>query len=94
MGISITLLPFIMLYAKEMHHTQSHDTGLFLFYKVIGSVVIGFILFAVNKKFKYRYLLYGNVFLVVMVPLILLLSSGEPPFKLIFLTGGVIFVNV
>ncbi len=91
MGISITLLPFIMLYAKEVHHTQSHDTGLFLLYKVIGSVVIGFILFLINKKFKYRYLLYGNVFLVVSVPLILLLSPGVPPFTLIFLAGGVIF---
>jgi len=90
MGISITLLPFIMLYAKELYHTQSHDTGLFLLYKVIGSVAIGFILFALNKKFKYRYLLYGNVFLVVSVPLILLVSSGMPPFIFIFLAGGII----
>jgi len=90
MGVSITLLPFIMLYAKDLYHTQSQDTGLFLLFKVIGSVAIGFILFALNKKFKYRYLLYGNVFLVVSIPLFLLISSGPPPFILIFLIGGVI----
>lgn len=91
MGISITLLPFVMLYAKELFHTQSHDTGLFLFYKVIGSVTIGFFLFAIFKKFKYRYLLYGNVLLVISVSLILLITSGMPPFKYIFLTGGIIY---
>ncbi len=91
MGISITLLPFVMLYAKEMFHTQSHDTGLFLFYKVIGSVAIGFLLFLLSKKYKYRYLLYGNVFLVISVSLILLITSNTPPFKFIFLIGGIIF---
>ncbi len=90
MGVSITLLPFIILYAKEMYHTQSHDTGMFLLYKVIGSVAIGFVLFIINKKFKYRYLLYGNVFLVVSVLLVLLLLPGTPPFLFIFLTGGII----
>ena len=90
MGVTITLLPFMMLYAKEMYHTQSHDTGVFLLSKVIGSVAIGFILFALNKKYKYRYLLYGNAFLVVLVLLILLIISGMPPFVLIFLTGGII----
>jgi len=90
MGVSITLLPFIILYAKELYHTQSHDTGLFLLYKVIGSIAIGFVLFMINKKFKYRYLLYGNVFLVVSVLLVLLLLPGKPPFLFIFLTGGII----
>ena len=90
MGVSIILLPFIILYAKDLYHTQSQDTGLFLLSKVIGSVAIGFILFALNKKFKYRYLLYVNIFLVVSIPLFLLISSGPPPFILIFLIGGVI----
>ncbi len=91
MGISITLLPFVMLYAKELFHTQSHDTGLFLLYKVIGSVTIGFFLFTIFKKFKYRYLLYGNVLLVLSVSLTLLITPGTLPFKYIFLTGGIIY---
>jgi len=91
MGISITLLPFVMLYAKELHHTQSYDTGLFLLYKVIGGVTIGFLLFLLSKKYKYRYLLYGNVLLVISVSLILLVMPDSPPFKIIFLIGGIIF---
>lgn len=91
MGISITLLPFVMLYAKELFHTQSHETGLFLFYKVVGSVVIGILLFLFSRKFKYRYLLYGNVLVVLLIPLILLFSPAMPPFRIIFLIGGIVF---
>jgi hypothetical protein len=72
MGISIALLPFIMLS------------------KVTGSVAIGFLLFILNKRFKYRYLLYGNTLLVLSLLSILLLTTGKPPFVLIFLTGGII----
>ena len=90
MGISMTLLPFVMLYAKEMYHTQSQDTGWFLLSKVIGGVAVGFILFLVNKKFRYRYLLYGNVFLVALIGVTFLLSSGEPPFGFIFILGGMV----
>lgn len=91
MGISITFLPFIMLYAKELYNTQSHETGLFLLYKVIGSVGIGLLLFLLSKKYRYRYLLYGNVLLVLSATLIVLITSEAPPFGLIFLTGGIIY---
>ena len=91
MGISITLLPFVMLYAKELFHTQSHETGLFLIYKVMGSVGIGILLFVFSGKLKYRYLLYGNILVVLSIPLILLCSSALPPFRIIFLIGGIVF---
>jgi MFS family permease len=91
MGIGITLLPFVMLYAKEVFHTQSHETGLFLFYKVVGSVVISILLFLFSRKFKYRYLLYGNVLVVLSIPLTLLFSAVMPPFRILFLTGGIVF---
>ncbi len=91
MGISITLLPFIMLYAKEFSHTQSHEIGMFLFYKVLGSVSIGMLLFVFSRKFKYRYLLYGNVLVVLSIPVILLFSNAAPPFRIIFLIGGIVF---
>lgn len=91
MGISITLLPFVMLYAKELYHTQSHETGTFLLYKVTGSVGIGFLLFALSSRFRYRYLLYVNVVVALLVPLVLLVSPGTPPFRFVFLEGGIVF---
>jgi len=91
MGISLSLLPFIILYAKEFYHTQSADIGLFLLYKVIGSVAAGFILFVLARRYKYRYLLYGSAALAFILPLFILLSSGMPSFVSIFFIGGIIF---
>jgi MFS family permease len=90
MGLCLGLLPFVMLYAKQMYHTQSQDTGLFLLTKVIGSVTIGFILFLLNKRYKYRYLLYANSLLMMVLLVVLLLSTSMPPFILIFLAGGIV----
>jgi len=91
MGISISLLPFVILYAKEFYHTQSADTGLFLLYKIIGSVAAGFILFFLAGRYKYHYLLYGSAALAFALPLFILLSSEMPSFIIIFFIGGVIF---
>jgi len=91
MGISISLLPFVILYAKENFNTQSDQTSTFLLFKVIGSVAAGLLLFALAGKFRYRHLLFGNTALAVVIPLIILLSPVVPSFTLIFLIGGIVF---
>jgi len=91
MGISFSLLPFVILYAKEFYNTQSADTGQFLLYKIIGSVVAGFVLFFLAGRYKYHYLLYGSAVLAFVLPLFIFLSSEIPSFSTIFLIGGVIY---
>ena len=87
-GISIALLPFIILYAKENFQAESASTGMFLLFKVVGSVTIGLLLFILAGRFKYRYLLYANVALAITLPLVILFSPTAPPFNLIFFAGG------
>ncbi len=91
MGISIALLPFVILYAKEFYQTDGADTGSFLLYKIIGSVITGLILFFMAKRYKYRYLLYGSAILAFSLPLLILLSPEMPSFILIFFIGGIIY---
>jgi MFS family permease len=91
MGISIGLLPFIILYAKEIQNPESASTGLFLLYKITGSVATGFALFFLSKHYKYRYLLYGGSLLSFSLPLLVLFSPGTPLFIFIFLIGGIIY---
>ncbi len=93
MGISISLLPFIILYAKDIYHTESTETGSYLLYKIIGSVITGFVLFLLAKKYKYSYLMYGGAALALSIPLFIFLSSGMPSFISIFFIGGVIFAS-
>ncbi|MCD6332989.1 MAG: MFS transporter [Bacteroidales bacterium] len=90
-GVSIALLPFVILYAKEHFQTESTQTGTYLLFKVIGSVTTGLLLFILSGRFKYRYLLYINTFLAVTLPGMMLLFPHQPPFFLVFLTGGVVF---
>ena len=92
-GIAIAFLPFITLYAKQNFDFQSLQTGNFLLFKVIGSVITGLLLFALKGKFKYRKLLLMNVFLSVLLVSLILALPGSPPFYLMFFIGGVIFAT-
>ena len=91
MGISISLLPFIILFGKEIFHTESTATGWFLLFKIIGSVTTGFILFLLAGKYKYRNLLYGGAIFSVLMPLLLFIPVHMPALVTIFVVGGVVF---
>jgi len=43
-GIALSFLPFLVLYAKEVFKTQSHDTAMFLVFKVVGIVLVSFLI--------------------------------------------------
>ncbi len=91
MGVSITLLPFVILYGKEIYHTQSATTGWFLLVKIIGSVLTALILFLLAGKYKYRNLLYGGAILAFLLPLFMLLPFRVPSLAVIFFIGGIVF---
>jgi len=93
MGISIGLMPFVILYAKDTFGTASGDTANFLLYKVIGSVFMGLLLFVMARWFRYRNLLYMNAVLAFLLPLLIILIPGRPPFNLMFFIGGIIFAT-
>ncbi len=92
-GIAITFLPFVVLYSKEFFDTQNGDTGNYLLFKVLGGVLTGLLLFSLKGKYKYRYLLYFNAGLSLVLPLIMISFPGLPPFYFIFFTGGIIFAS-
>lgn len=90
-GISIVLMPFLILYAKNIFASGNHDVGNFLLLKVIGGVLTGSILFHYSKKIKYQYMLYITSILAILIPLFILLLSGSVLFPYIFLAGGIVF---
>ncbi len=93
MGISITLLPFVILYAKTHFGLQSSGTGNYLLFKVMGGVITGLLLFILSGKYKYRFLLYINGILALIVPLLVILWPGILSFHLVFFLGGIIFAT-
>ena len=90
-GISISFLPFVILYAKDFLGGEAGTTGSFLVFKIIGSVGAGISLFLLAGKFKYKWLLMGNALLAASLPLILLVFNVNAPLQLVFLLGGIVF---
>lgn len=90
LGISITLLPFLVSYAKEILYVGNNEIGNYLLFKVIGSVIIGAVLFYFSKKVSYKNMFYLITILSVIIPVLLNLLPGSWYF-ILFFTGGIIF---
>jgi len=90
-GISIALMPFLILYAKRNFSAGSHDIGNFLLLKVIGGVLIGSLLFYFSKKVKYQHLMYTTSIVAILIPLFVIIFPGSILFPYIFLAGGIVF---
>lgn len=87
-GIVISIIPFVMLYAKEFFHTQASDTGIFLLFKVIGVVTMSLLVLVLNKKIRYNVLLYSNVFLSILLALLVIIIPDVAVLKWVFILGG------
>ena len=90
-GIAASFLPFVILYAKKIFHSSSNDTGMFLLFKVLGVVLVGFIVLMVAKRIKYKWLLYGNVLLSLFMAIIVLNINSVNALKYLFVLGGIIY---
>lgn len=90
-GVSLVLMPFLILYAKKNLSAGSQDIGNFLLLKVIGGVLAGSILFYYSKKVKYQYMLYVTSIIAILIPLSILMLPGSILFPYIFLAGGIVF---
>ena len=79
------------LYAKEVFHTRSTDTGLFLLFKVIGIVFVSILVLLGAKKLRYNILLYSNVILSSLLAVFALLIRDPSSIKYIFILGGIAY---
>ena len=93
MGISSTLLPFMILYAKGNFEGNEMNIGNLLLFKVIGGVLTGLLLFLFSRRFKYRDLLYLNTALALSAPLLMLLMPSISTLYVVFFLGGIVFAS-
>jgi len=90
-GVSLALMPFLILYAKDVLNATGSDIGNYLIFKVIGGILVGALLFYYSKKVKYQYLLYLTSILALIIPLFVLILPGHFFLNLSFLIGGIVF---
>lgn len=91
MGISLTLLPFLMLYSKEHFNIGNDQVGQYLIFKVSAGVIAGLLVFYFSKKVKYKLMLYAIALMALFVPIHLLAFGGQQAFAMYFFIGGLIF---
>jgi len=90
-GISIVLMPFLVLYAKKLFSADSQDIGNFLVLKVIGGILSGSVLFYFSGKVRYQVMLYVTTIIAILIPLFILLLPGPTLFPYVFLLGGIVY---
>ncbi len=88
LGLSSTLLPFVLYYAKLNHGLQSEGVTNLLIFKVLGGVFIAIIMVVAVKWFSYKLMLLSTLVLSLMVPAGIYLFAN-PPFYILFMVGGI-----
>ncbi len=93
LGIGVSLLPFVILLAKDSGSISLASIGSFIIFRTLGMVIGSLSLFFMAKSFKYKKVLLFNVFLGSLLPIMaLVLQNNALLFPGIFLLAG-IFVS-
>jgi MFS family permease len=91
LGISLSLLPFLMLYSKQNFDIGNEQVGHYLIFKVSAGVLSGLFIYYLAKKVKYKLMLYSIASLAVLVPIHLLTFGTQWAFLGYFFIGGIIY---
>ena len=94
LGLGLSLLPFVILFAKVNFGLSYSLIGNFLLYRTVGMLVTGLILFRYSDKFKYRNLLKFSLGLGSAIPLFsLFFSNSQFMYQLIFIVTGIFIAS-
>lgn len=89
MGLGISILPFLILYAKDNFEFSFTLIGNLLLFRTIGMLTASLIFYKISSKINYRKLLSYNLFLGAALPIIALLLQDHPTFyQYLFILSG------
>jgi len=90
LGLGYTFIPFMVLFAKNNFDLSYNLIGKFLIYKIIGMLIIGFIIYKKSHKLKYKQLLYFCLIIAVSLPLLsLMFSNNIFMYQCLFILAGI-----
>jgi len=90
LGIGVSLIPFIILLAKEGIGLSFDKVGNFIIYQTLGMMAGSLTLYALAKRFKYRTVLSFDLILGASIPIVaLLLRNNTNLFEYIFILTGI-----
>ncbi len=89
LGISLSILPFVMMYVKGQSDGSESLVGQFLMLKVASSLAIGFLMFWLSKKIGYSLIMYLTAGVGMLMIVLLLTGLASAWFGMLFLLGGI-----
>lgn len=90
LGVSLSLLPFLTMYGKEVFAITNEDIGAFLLYRVLAGVLTGGLMFYGAKRIRYNLLLYLIVVIALFIPATMIIWPTVALFGVYFFLGGIL----
>ena len=89
LGLGISILPFLILYAKDNFELSFSLIGNLLLFRTIGMLTASLIFYKISHLLNYKKLLTYNLFLGASLPLIALLLKDQPGlYQYLFILSG------
>jgi MFS family permease len=89
LGLGISILPFLIMFAKDNFELSFKLIGNLLLFRTIGMLTASLIFYKISHKLNYRKLLMYNLFLGASLPIIALLLRDEPYlYQFLFILSG------
>jgi len=93
-GLAISLLPFLILFAKENFELTDKMIGNFLVFRITGMVVSGMVFYRFANKINYKFMIKAASIVGALIPITsLFLIQFEMYYQFLFLLSG-FFVSV
>lgn len=90
MGLGLSILPFLILFAKENFGLSFEMIGNFLLFRTSGMLIAGLVLFKFSERLQYKFLLRICLVLGSVIPLISLAFSDHMfLYQFIFILSGI-----
>ena len=87
-SLYFSILPFLIMYAKENFGLTKEHIGNFLILRIIGVVITSYFLIKISKS--YKFILKLSFSIGAAIPLIaILLSNNETLYQIIFIIAGI-----
>ena len=90
LGLGFSLIPFMILYAKQNFELSATLIGNILLFKIVGMLITSLILYKRSKQFEYKKLLFFSLAFGMSLPILsLIFSNNYLMYQLIFVLSGV-----
>ncbi len=90
MGLAVSFIPFMVLFARSNFDLSYNFIGNILLFKVIGMLLTSLILYKRSQRFEYRNLLFFSLLCGFSLPVLsLIFQNNQLAYQMLFLLSGV-----